>query len=82
MSDSKAAVLRAARTAIQMGVSAAAVWLLAKVPQLATWGLDETQVQAALWAVVTAAFSFVWRRWLDPSNVPSLVEQPPSSDGP
>lgn len=82
MSDTKAALLRAARTAIQMAISAATVWLLALVPQLAAWGLDEAQVQAALWAVVTAVFAFVWRRWIDPSSVPSLVEQPSSSDGP
>lgn len=41
MSDTKAALLRAARTAIQMAISAATVWLLALVPQLAAWGLDE-----------------------------------------
>lgn len=82
MSDTRAAVLRAVRTLLQMAISAATVWLLAKVPALQTAGLDSTAVESGLWAIVTAAVSFAWRRWLDPSNVPSLVEPPSPSDGP
>lgn len=74
MTDTKAALLRATRTLLQMAISAAAVWLLAKVPALQTAGLDSTAVESGLWAIVTAAVSFAWRRWLDPSSVPSLVE--------
>jgi hypothetical protein len=52
------------------------------VPQLLAWisgstPLDVTALRAAAAAGIAAVIAFLWRTFLDPSGVPSLVDDNP-----
>lgn len=69
--DTKSALVRAIRTVLQVAIGAAVTWAVTRIPALSDWS-DELTV--ALWAVATVAVAFVWRRFIDPTGVPSLVD--------
>lgn len=74
----KAAVTRAVRTFV------AAFLAVYGVPQILDWAsgttpLDTSALRAAAVAGIAAVISYLWRQFLDPSGIPSLVDadQPP-----
>lgn len=75
---SRSAILRALRTLLQIALG----WLT--VDRLQAWVLDldlSADVETLLVGVATAVLAFLHRRFLDPSRVPSLVDDPLSSSG-
>lgn len=69
--DEKSALVRACRTAIQVVAAWAVAMLVVRVPSLDTHRGELTLV---LTVVLAAALSWLWRRFVDPTSVPSLVD--------
>lgn len=70
MSD---AAMRAVRTIIQVVVAAGLTWLLSRVPAVAGMIEDRAAFEAAAVAAISGLVAWAWRRWLDPSSIPSLA---------
>lgn len=69
--DTRSAIARAARTAIQVVAAWAVTMLVVRVPSLDTYRGELTLLCTV---VLAAVFSWLWRRFLDPSSVPSLLD--------
>lgn len=69
--DAKSALVRAARTAVQVAVAWFVTALVAKIPALD--GMQES-LALVLWVGFSALFAWAWRRFVDPSSVPSLID--------
>lgn len=69
--DAKSALVRACRTAVQVIVA----WLITALVARMPWLSDvQDSLTLVLWIVLAAAFAAVWRRWIDPTSVPSLID--------
>lgn len=72
----RSALLRAARTALQLVAGVLTLGMVKGFAEAvgARWNLGP-EVTGLLVVAVTALYSFLHRRFLDPSQVPSLVDQ-------
>lgn len=69
--DTRSAIARAVRTAIQVVAAWAATMLVVRVPSLDP---HRGALTVVCTVVLAAAFSWLWRRFIDPSSVPSLID--------
>lgn len=69
--DTRSALTRAARTAIQVAAAWVVAALVVRVPSLEP---HRSALLLLITVVLSAVFAWVWRRWVDPSSVPSLVD--------
>lgn len=69
--DTRSALARAARTAIQVIAAWVVTAFVVRVPSLEPY---RPSLMLVCTVVLAAVFSWAWRRWVDPSSVPSLVD--------
>lgn len=69
--DTRSALVRAIRTAVQVFAAWLITALVMRIPALAD---VQDSLVLVLWILLSALFAWVWRRWIDPSDVPSLID--------
>lgn len=69
--DTRSALARAARTAIQVVAAWVITAVIVRVPSL---NAHRGELTLVCTVILAAAFSWLWRRFIDPTSVPSLVD--------
>lgn len=69
--DTRSALTRAVRTAIQVAAAWVVAALVVRVPSLEP---HRPALLLVCTVVLSALFAWVWRRWIDPTSVPSLID--------
>lgn len=67
----KSAAIRATRTILQVLITSLVAFLTHKIPAVRNLN---TELETVLWFVVLWFVTYMWRRWVDPTSVPSLVD--------